>query len=94
MQPFRFGYGAGRLATLKTLGTILISPFGRVRFRHFFLADILCSMVQPMKDVGYIGCYFAQDGWREQVLPTTGNCPPLQDYLFAVAFIPYWFRFS
>jgi len=58
VQPFRIFYRRGRLSLLSTLWTIVISPFGLARFRHFFLADVLTSMIQPIKDLGYIGCFF------------------------------------
>ncbi len=58
INPFHCIFRGGRYALGKTLWNILISPFGLVRFRHFFLADILTSLVQPMRDLGYIGCFF------------------------------------
>lgn len=58
IQPFKIFYRRGRLSLLITLWNILISPFGQVKFRHFFLADILTSMTQPLRDLGYIGCFF------------------------------------
>ncbi len=44
IQPFRIFYRRGRYQLLLTLWNIVISPFGLVRFRHFFLADILTSL--------------------------------------------------
>ena len=44
-QPFHFLFKRGRVALALTLWNILISPFGLVRFRHFFLADIVTSFV-------------------------------------------------
>jgi hypothetical protein len=45
LNPFHFMYKKGRVALGQTLWNIIISPFGLVRFRHFFLADIITSMV-------------------------------------------------
>jgi hypothetical protein len=42
----------------KTLWHILISPFGLVRFRHFFLADVLTSMITPLQMLGVIYCFY------------------------------------
>ena len=59
IQPFHFFYRGGRIALAQTLWNILISPFGLVRFRHFFIADIITSFVQPLRDIGYVGCFFS-----------------------------------
>lgn len=65
-----------------------------VRFRHFFLADILCSMVQSIKDIGYIACLFVEGDWVTQSVPTKNTCPLLGQYLLAIPIIPYWIRFA
>jgi hypothetical protein len=46
-QPFHCFYMRARKQVLKTLWQIVISPFGIVRFRHFFLADVVTSMIGP-----------------------------------------------
>jgi EXS family len=75
IQPFHCLFKRGRVALGQTLWNILISPFGLVRFRHFFLADIITSFVQPLKDLGYMGCFFTQGGWMDSVAPTLDQCP-------------------
>ena len=45
INPFHFLYKKGRVALAQTLWNIIISPFGLTRFRHFFIADIFCSLV-------------------------------------------------
>lgn len=44
-QPFHCLFLRGRVALAQTLWNIVISPFGLVRFRHFFLADIITSLL-------------------------------------------------
>ena len=44
-NPFRYLFKTELLLMRNTLYNILISPFGLVRFKHFFLADIFTSMV-------------------------------------------------
>ena len=44
-NPLHFLYKKGRVALAQTVWNIIISPFGLTRFRHFFIADILCSLV-------------------------------------------------
>jgi hypothetical protein len=39
-----------RAELLKTLWHIVIAPFGPVKFKDFFLADILTSMVPTLRD--------------------------------------------
>ena len=58
LAPFHFFYLRGRIQLAKTLWNIVISPFGKVRFRHFFLADIITSMVSPIQHCFNIICYY------------------------------------
>lgn len=55
---------------LRVLCNIVIAPFGKVRFKHFFLADIITSFVSPLRDLGYVGCFFVSGGWLESEAPT------------------------
>ena len=36
---------------LKTLCHIVVSPFGQVKFKDFFMADIMTSMVPTIRDI-------------------------------------------
>jgi hypothetical protein len=56
--PFHVFYLKARKELLVVLWNIVISPFGIVRFKHFFLADIITSFVTPLKDIGTISCFF------------------------------------
>jgi hypothetical protein len=54
-QPlFRCGYRTARLQLAKTIWEIMKSPFGRVRFRDFFFADIITSIGQTLVDLGTV----------------------------------------
>ena len=44
--------------------------------------------------MGYIGCFFTQGGWLDSTSPTLDKCPQLENYLLAIAFLPYWFRLA
>lgn len=48
LMPVHCFYFRGRVQLAKTLWNILIAPFGKVRFRHFFLADVITSMKGPL----------------------------------------------
>jgi hypothetical protein len=49
--PLKTFYHRERGALFRIMWNIFISPFGLVKFRHFFMADILCSMVKPIQDI-------------------------------------------
>ena len=52
LQPcFGCGYRRARFQVVVSIWEILISPFGRVRFRDFFMADVITSMAEPLKDI-------------------------------------------
>lgn len=78
--PFHFFYKRARIELLKCIIQIIISPFGVVRFRHFFFADILCSFVQPFKDLGTMGCFFFGNLWLSSNTVTNANCPSLENF--------------
>jgi hypothetical protein len=48
--PLHLFYLKTRLELFKTLMHILIAPFGPVKFKDFFLADILTSLTHSFKD--------------------------------------------
>jgi hypothetical protein len=48
--PFHVFYMKSRKELFKTLSHIVASPFGPVKFKDFFLADILTSMVPTFRD--------------------------------------------
>ena len=94
LQPFKMFYRRGRYQLLLTLWNIVISPFGLVRFRHFFLADILTSLSQPFRDLGLVSCFFFQGGWKDHTQPSLEKCTYLENYMLTIVFFPFWFRFA
>lgn len=90
--PCHYFYLRARKSLLFVLFNILISPFGVVRFRHFFFADILTSFVNPLKDMGNVGCFFSRGYWLTSAETNTSVCPLLENYKLAIAFLPFWFR--
>ena len=59
LMPIHCFYLRGRIQLAKTLWNVLISPVGKVRFRHFFLADVITSMTASLENTATITCYFA-----------------------------------
>jgi len=92
-SPFHCFYRKARWSLMRTLGNIAIAPFGLVHFRHFFLADVITSMVTPLKDIGLVFCFFETNDWEDGHLPDTNQCSFLLSYSYTIAFFPYWFRF-
>jgi len=107
MLPYHVFYLRSRLEVLKTLGHIIIAPFGPVKFKDFFLADILTSMVSTLRDVVLMiflfisGQWYNLEHWSKYVDPKEdkeerdklySNWPTVKNILLAVAFLPLWFR--
>jgi hypothetical protein len=69
LLPVHVFYLKSRLELARTLGHILISPFGPVKFKDFFLADIITSMVIPLKDVIAMCWLFGSGQWGHLLTP-------------------------
>ena len=96
-MPIHCFYLKARIKLAKTMGQIIISPFGVVRFRHFFLADVLTSMISPIQDLAIIGCFYLDgDGrWkRSEKVNFENECGAGHSIYIALGFIPYWWRFA
>lgn len=92
--PFHCFYKRARKELLVVLWHIVISPFGLVKFKHFFLADILTSFVVPLKDVGNMVCFFASKLWLDSTPSDPKLFPGLIYYLMIIPILPFWFRFA
>ena len=57
-NPFKYLYRAFRFELLYSLAHNIIAPFGLVRFKDFFLGDVLTSLVKPLIDVYFVMCFF------------------------------------
>ena len=63
----------------------MISPFGTVRFKDFFLADVITSMSTPLADIGLIVLLVGQGH--------DSNKSKIAIYFTIMSFAPYWWRF-
>jgi len=63
-----------------------------VRFRDFFFADVITSITHPLVDIGITFAYFTQNKWltRDKNVAMT---PSLYGYIFAFAYLPFWWRY-
>ena len=57
-NPFKVFHPKGRIEILRILGTIVIAPFGIVRFRHFFMADVITSSKLMLADNDAMICFY------------------------------------
>jgi EXS family len=73
---------------------IVISPFGLVRFKHFFLADVITSFVNPLKDIGLMAFFFINGNWLDSKFFTINDNYGLKLYTVIVPLLPFWFRFA
>jgi hypothetical protein len=94
LSPFHCFYKRARKELLRVLYNIVISPMGLVKFKHFFLADILTSFVVPLKDVGYMLCFLFSSLFLDSTAPTFDNMPALKWYVAIVPLLPFWFRLA
>mmetsp|Transcript_12399 Transcript_12399/g.9014 ORF Transcript_12399/g.9014 Transcript_12399/m.9014 type:complete len:149 (+) Transcript_12399:688-1134(+) len=62
-----------------------------VRFRHFFLADVLTSFGTPLKDLSYMSCFFFASYWKDS---SEATCAYLTGLNYFLSYLPYWFRFA
>ena len=78
-----------------TIYQILIAPFGSVRFRDFFFADIITSMGQPLADMGLITAYVNGGNWsiNTPLSKIDREASSIVVYLTFMAYLPYWWRF-
>jgi hypothetical protein len=83
------------------MGQTLIAPFGRVRFRDAFFADVLTSLIKPLVDLEYIICLYSTGSWLASPDSATGvstslaTCSSLAHYITPfVCALPLWLRFQ
>jgi len=87
------------MGLLYSLGNVFISPFGRLYFRDFYIADFITSMPTVLIDIAYSVCFFSSGQFlaRDTVGFTySGNCNQYNTLYFGSIFLffPYWFRFA
>ena len=55
-----FDYWKSRQCIIDAVSQVIISPFGRVRFRDFFMGDVLTSLVKVIADLYLALCILAK----------------------------------
>ena len=67
-QPIiKCGYRTARYQLAYTIWQIFISPFGRVRFRDFFFADVITSVPPSITDISTALYFFGTSTfWKHE----------------------------
>ena len=92
-NPFDVLFRSARWDTLVTLYNIFISPFGKVSFKFFFLADVITSMGVTLKDFGYVVFAILDNKWADNASLKKKHPLSMIIFLATVDLIPFWFRY-
>jgi hypothetical protein len=84
LNPLHFWFRTFRFELLGALRNTVLAPFCPVRFKDFFLGDVLTSLTKPLSDSLFLVCFFAQTRSVE--------CRPSSGALLAVSLLPFHFR--
>eukprot|EP00698_Gefionella_okellyi_P025374 TRINITY_DN925_c0_g1_i2.p1 TRINITY_DN925_c0_g1~~TRINITY_DN925_c0_g1_i2.p1 ORF type:complete len:457 (-),score=56.42 TRINITY_DN925_c0_g1_i2:10-1380(-) len=92
--PFNIFERSARWGMAQSLFHVMISPFGRVRFREFLLGDYLTSMYKPLIDISYSICFFTSGEWLNDALQTC-DAGPFHAWVPPImSLLPFWWRFA
>eukprot|EP01083_Nonionella_stella_P181242 648483_1 len=90
-----FDYWKSRQCMIDAVFQTVVAPFGRVRFRDFFMGDVLTSLVKVLADLYLALCVVSMD---EYYTADAKSFCVSSSFTAAVKPIcicaPYWFRFA
>ncbi|ELR12179.1 SPX domain containing protein [Acanthamoeba castellanii str. Neff] len=87
--PFNILHRSSRVFFLQVLVSVVLAPFGKLRFVDGYLGDLLTSMVKTLGDAEYTVCYYTTGDWLEN----TGRCQIANRYgAAAMACLPLFWR--
>jgi len=69
---------------------IMTAPIGIVWFRHFFIADLFCSLTKPLVYFAEIGCFIGYGLFENNF---EGTCPNLPMLILICWLSPFSVRF-
>lgn len=78
-----------RIEICYTLGNIIAAPFFVVKFRHFFLADVITSARLMLSDTTAMMCFYTSGEFTSSQ-PLTCMWATNLNYLWGM--IPFWWR--
>lgn len=86
-----------RYEVLRTFFHVILAPCGKFQFRHYFMADILTSIVKPITDIRYSFCYFiTTTSWLRDTDEECSASDNTVGYVLNIVLtiLPYWFRIA
>lgn len=66
-NPLRILYRLVRMEICAVLGNIIIAPFGLVKFRHFFLGNVIESSKLMLNDMDAMVCFYSSGEYHSTV---------------------------
>lgn len=78
--PLNILYRSSRVFFLQVLLSVVLAPFGRLRFVDGYVGDLLTSMVKTLGDAEYTVCYYSSAEW----IADGGQCKIINRYGAAV----------
>eukprot|EP01087_Luapelamoeba_hula_P016804 TRINITY_DN5201_c0_g1_i3.p1 TRINITY_DN5201_c0_g1~~TRINITY_DN5201_c0_g1_i3.p1 ORF type:complete len:707 (+),score=60.15 TRINITY_DN5201_c0_g1_i3:309-2429(+) len=72
---------------LRGLARIIAAPFMAIRFRDFFLADQLCSLVLVFNDLQFTICFFVYGAWTDDDTVCSQGDPYTKPLIAALPYI-------
>lgn len=93
LQPFNCFYRHARYELAVTLLDIFKAPFVYVKFRDFFMADILTSIKGSLIDIGYMAYYFGNGNYLTQNPLGIHESSFYKWWVIVMSFAPFWWRF-
>lgn len=91
LLPLPVFHLSSRVTLLTSFLNLIITPFGHMRFREFFLASILTSMVIPVTDTAYMLCYYPFRLWGPKV--EHNWCCSFNMFAAPIlTLLPFWWR--
>lgn len=88
--PVNIMFYQERMQIVKDMVQIIIAPFGIVRFRHFFVADLFCSLTWPLGFLTETMCFLLTGIFQNDINAT---CPNLSYLMLIVSLAPFTIRF-
>ncbi|KAF3777197.1 Phosphate transporter PHO1-like protein 1 [Nymphaea thermarum] len=90
--PFNILYRSTRYCFLRILRNIVLAPLYKVVMVDFFMADQLCSQVPMLRSLEYVACYYITGSYKIQDYNFCHQSKHYRDLVFAVSFLPYYWR--
>lgn len=89
-NPFDIMMRSARIEILKIIKDCSLSPFTPVKFRTFFMCDVITSSRIMLNDASAMICFYQSGEFRSQI-PL--KCMYVTNLNYFWSILPYWWRF-